>query len=133
MAYEEIKSSGITADTPKNILFGAGTIHKGFKYTSNAWNFAESLIGATQGGSKFSIVPEISDIEVDGALVKVKGLAVKTGETATLEVNFVELTPEILAMATRVLSLTKRRIVFVCRLRTLREQMPATVEYSKGN
>ena len=30
MAYEEIKSSGITADTPKNILFGAGTIHKGF-------------------------------------------------------------------------------------------------------
>lgn len=100
MAYEEIKSSGITADTPKNILFGAGTIHKGFTYTSNAWNFAESLIGATQGGSKFSIVPEISDIEVDGALVKVKGLAVKTGETATLEVNFVELTPEILSMAT---------------------------------
>ena len=31
MAYEELKSSGITADTPKNILFGAGTIHKGLK------------------------------------------------------------------------------------------------------
>lgn len=100
MAYEELKSSGITENTPKNILFGAGTIHRGFKYTSNAWNFAESLIGATQGGSKLSIVPEITNIEADGALVKVKNLAVKTGETATMEVNFLELTPEILAMVT---------------------------------
>lgn len=100
MAYEELKSSGITENTPKNILFGAGTIHRGFKYTSNAWNFAESLIGATQGGSKLSIVPEVTNIEADGAMVKVKQLAVKTGETATMEVNFLELTPEILAMVT---------------------------------
>lgn len=100
MAYEELKSSGITENTPKNIMFGAGTIHRGFKYTSNAWNFAESLIGATQGGSKLSIVPEVTNIEADGALVKVKKLAVKTGETATMEVNFLELTPEILAMVT---------------------------------
>lgn len=100
MAYEELKSSGITENTPKNILFGAGTIHRGFKYTSNSWNFAESLIGATQGGSKLSIVPEVTNIEADGSLVKVKKLAVKTGETATMEVNFLELTPEILAMVT---------------------------------
>ena len=44
---------GITADTPKNILFGPGTIHKGLKYTAGAsggkgsWNFNESIIGAT--------------------------------------------------------------------------------------
>lgn len=100
MAYEELKSSGITENTPKNIMFGAGTIHRGFKYEGSAWNFAESLIGATQGGSKLSIVPEVTNIEADGALVKVKKLAVKTGETATMEVNFLELTPEILAMVT---------------------------------
>lgn len=100
MAYEELKSSGITENTPKNIMFGAGTIHRGFKYEGNAWNFTESLIGATQGGSKLSIVPEVTNIEADGALVKVKKLAVKTGETATMEVNFLELTPEILAMVT---------------------------------
>ena len=52
--------NGITADTPKRILFGAGTIHKGLKYTSNAWNFEESLVGATNGGSKLSIVPELN-------------------------------------------------------------------------
>lgn len=103
MAYEELKSSGITANTPQNIMLGAGTIHKGFALTgtgTKTWNFAESLIGATSGGSKVSIVPEVTDIEVDGALVPVKGLRVKTGEKATIEVNFVEMTPELLAMTT---------------------------------
>lgn len=98
MAYEELKSSGITADTPKNIMLGAGTIHKGLTLTGGKWNFEESLIGATSGGSKFSIVPEFMDIEVDGALVKVKGLQQKVGETAKMEVNFIEMTPELLKM-----------------------------------
>lgn len=98
MAYEELKSSGITADTPKNILLGAGTLHKGLTYTGGKWNFAESLIGATSGGTKISIVPEFKDIEVDGALVKVKGLAVKIGETATVETNMVELTADWIKM-----------------------------------
>jgi hypothetical protein len=98
MAYEELKSSGITAKTPENIMLGAGTIHKGLALTDGKWNFEESLIGATSGGSKFSIVPEYTDIEVDGALVKVKGFTVKTGETATMEVNFLEMTPDLLKM-----------------------------------
>ena len=98
MAYEELKSSGITAKTPENIMLGAGTIHKGLAFADGKWNFEESLIGATSGGSKFSIVPEFTDIEVDGALVKVKGFTVKTGETATMEVNFLEMTPELLKM-----------------------------------
>jgi hypothetical protein len=98
--YEELKSSGITAKTPENILLGAGTIHKGLAFTDGKWNFEESLIGATSGGAKASIVPEVTDIEVDGALVPVKGLRVKTGEKATIEVNFLEMTPEILKMAT---------------------------------
>ena len=96
---DEFKSSGITESTPKNILFGAGTIHNGLKFSTSAWNFAESLICATSGGSKVSIVPEFKDVEVDGALVKVKGLKVKTGETATMEINPVELTPDIIKMA----------------------------------
>ena len=98
MAYEELKSSGITDKTPKNIMLGAGTIHKGLALTEGKWNFEESLIGATSGGSKVSIVPEYMDIEVDGALVAVKGLKHKVGEVATMEVNFVEMTPDILKM-----------------------------------
>lgn len=91
--------NGITADTPKRILFGAGTIHKGLKYSST-WNFKESLVGATNGGSKLSIVPELYDVPLDGANVAVKGLKVKTGETGTMEVNFAELTEDIIKAAT---------------------------------
>lgn len=92
--------TGVTSNTPKNILFGAGTIHKNLKYTSTKWNFAESLMGATSGGSKLSIVPEVTQVEVDGAMVKVKGMNVKTGETATMEINFIELTKDIIKAAT---------------------------------
>lgn len=92
--------TGVTANTPKNILFGAGTIHKGLKYTTNAWNFEESIVGATSGGSKLSIIPEVTHIEVDGALVKAKGLEVKTGETAAMEINFIELTKDLVKAGT---------------------------------
>ena len=67
----EFKSSGVTEKTPGNIPFGAGTIHKGLTFDSagtKKWNFAESLVGATSGGSKFEIVPEVAQVEVDGAL-----------------------------------------------------------------
>ena len=102
---DEFKSSGITENTPKTIMLGAGTIHKGLTFIAGqsggtgAWNFKESLICATSGGSKLSITPEFYDVPVDGALVKIKGLTAKVGETATLEINPVELTPEVLKMA----------------------------------
>lgn len=96
---EEFKSSGITENTPKTVMLGAGTIHKGLTYSGDAWNFVESLICATSGGSKLSIKPEFYNIPVDGALVKVKGLTAKVGETATLEINPIELTPEVVSMA----------------------------------
>ncbi len=92
--------TGVSAKTPENILFGAGTIHKNLKYSTNTWNFDESIIGATSGGSKLSITPEVTTVELDGALVKAKGLDVKTGETATMEINFAELNKDILKVAT---------------------------------
>lgn len=95
----EFKSSGITENTPKTVMLGAGTIHKGLACTDGVWNFEESLLCATSGGGKLSIVPEFYDIPVDGALVKVKGLTAKVGETATLEINPIEMKPEILKMA----------------------------------
>ena len=101
MLGEEIRSSGVTETTPENILLGAGTIHKGFKFdaTTKRWNFIESLVGATSGGNKLAIAPEIKDIEIDGVLVKAKGLTLKQGEAASLEVNFAEITPDIIKTA----------------------------------
>ncbi len=92
--------TGVSANTPKRIMFGAGTIHKGLKYSDNKWNFDESIVGATSGGSKLAITPEITNVDVDGALVKAKGLNVKTGETASMEVNFIELTQDVIKAAT---------------------------------
>lgn len=92
---------GVTDKTAKNILFGAGTIHRNLKYvTGTGWNYKESLVGATSGGSKLSIIPEIYDVPADGANVKTKGLRVKTGETASMEVNLLELTQDIVAAST---------------------------------
>ena len=100
MAYEELKSSGITENTPNEVMLGAGTIHKGLKFDPEMkkWNFEESLIGATSGGSTVTITPEYYTVPVDGALVKVRGLDVKVGETATFQTNLIELTPEAIKM-----------------------------------
>ncbi len=91
--------TGVTENTPKRILFGAGTIHKGLKHEGGSWNFEQSIVGATSGGSSLSIKPENVNVEADGALVVVKGLTVKTGETAELKVNMLELTPDVIKAA----------------------------------
>ena len=143
--YEEFLNTGATSDTPKNIMLGAGTIHKGLMHgyyklcadtvttkltvvadneTPDAgeiklsvaqaksndvlevgdyvqlfegWNLADTIIGATSGGNKLAIVPEITQLDVDGVLVRTKGLDMKDGEKATLEITFIELKPELIA------------------------------------
>ena len=91
--WSEFKVSGVTANTPKSIMLGAGTLYKNLTYNAdsatNKWS--GTIIGATSGGTKLTITPELLDIEVDGVLVKAKGLA---GETATIETNMVELTKD---------------------------------------
>ena len=97
--------TGVTTNTPKKILFGAGTIHKNLTYTAGSgqtagsWNFEDSIIGATSGGSKLTITPEITTVEADGAMVRVKGLDVKTGEVAEMEINFLEITKDLIKSA----------------------------------
>lgn len=88
---------GVGTATPENILLGAGTIHKNLTFADGKWT--GDIIGATSGGNSVEIKGEIVNIELDGALVKVKGLAVMQGGTATMEVNFAELTNEIMKMA----------------------------------
>ena len=88
----------VNTTTPGNILLGAGTYHKGLKWDSNAWT--GTIIGATSGGGKIAIKGEFMDLELDGAMVKFKGQTIKQGGTASAEVNFVELTTDVLKMAT---------------------------------
>ena len=87
-------NNGVSAKTPQNILFGAGTIHKGLKYEGSSWNFDASCVGATKGGSSITIEPEFYSVEPDGSTVAIKDFKRKVGEKATLEVNFLELTAD---------------------------------------
>lgn len=89
---------GITANTPGNILLGAGTYYKGLTHSGSAWN--GTVLGATNGGGKISIKGELMDLAVDGALVKFKGQTVKQGGTASAEVNFAEVSADVLKMGT---------------------------------
>ncbi len=94
-----IGKHGISTTTPENILLGAGTWHRGLKYEEGS-GWTGEVLGATSGGGKIAITGEFIDIEVDGALVKVKGLTVKQGGTVSCEVNFAEISPEVMQMAT---------------------------------
>lgn len=89
---------GVSASTPENILLGAGTIHRNLTWDSASKKWTGEIIGATSGGTKVTIAGEIIDIELDGALVKVKGLALKQGGTCTMETNFAELSTEVMQM-----------------------------------
>lgn len=92
-------NNGVSAKTPQNILFGAGTIHKGLKYEGSSWNFNASCVGATKGGSSITIEPEFYSVEPDGSTVAIKDFKRKVGEKATLEVNFLELTADLIKSA----------------------------------
>lgn len=98
-------NNGVTQNTAQNIQFGAGTIHKGLKYTAGtsgsagSWNFAQSLVGATKGGSSVKITPEFYSVTPDGSTVAIKDFKRKVGETALLELNMLELTADLLKSA----------------------------------
>ena len=90
---------GITAETPSNIPLGAGVWLTNLEYfAENGWN--GNILGATSGGSSIRIIPEVKDIEIDGANALSKGLAVMQGGKAEADVNFAELNSGIIKMTT---------------------------------
>ena len=95
--WSEFKVSGVTENTPKSIMLGAGTLYRNLKFnksgdSAGAWS--GTLFGATSGGTKLTIAPELLNIDVDGVLVNAKGLVAKTGESAKIETNMIELTKD---------------------------------------
>lgn len=90
---------GITAATPSNIPFGAGTWFRNLKWEAET-GWTGTVLGATSGGSSIKIVNEIKDIEIDGALALAMGLAFMQGGSGEAEVNFAELNTDILKYTT---------------------------------
>lgn len=83
-----LKSHGITTDTPKKIMLGAGVYYKNLRWETSAWT--GTPIGATSGGGTINHTPEYLDAELDGATVLVKGAKNKVGETAQMDINLTE-------------------------------------------
>ena len=77
---------GITEKTYKKFVIDSGAVYTGFT------DFASlgTLLGATKGGSTFTIEQEVKDMEVDGARGPVIGSRRITMVKATLTVNFIE-------------------------------------------
>lgn len=98
MAYAK---SGITSNTAKNIIFGAGVYAQGLPWDKvpTPEEVKAGLIGATNGGGKVSIKPNTIPLEIDGMLVAVRNMEQKSGEVAEMETNMAEVSVDYLAKA----------------------------------
>lgn len=90
---------GITEDTPKNIPFGPGAVYKNLIFDSASKKWTGEILCATKDGSKFSIIPNIMNLELDGANVIAAGMDVKNGETGKMEINVAEYKNDIIQNA----------------------------------
>lgn len=94
------KSHGITSETIKKMILGAGVIYKNLTYDSGSEEWSGTVLGATSGGITFNWGATWLDVKVDGATVLVKGISKqKVGETASIEGQMTELTEDILVTA----------------------------------
>lgn len=84
---------GITSSTYQNFLIDAGAVYK------NRGESDEELLGATRGGSTFSIETEYRNMEVDGAKGPLLGAKRIVSVNATIVANFIEWTPALMALA----------------------------------
>lgn len=90
----EIKS-GISANTPDNLLLDAGAFYLNYDIETDTG----TLLGATRGGGEFRAIPTVRQIEVDGARGPVKGLKRFDSWEITLQATLLEITSTILKNA----------------------------------
>lgn len=77
MAFGKKAYSGITNKTPKHLQLDAGAFFIGFEVGTDTYASAKAAgkcLGATQGGGSFTAKPTLRQIDVDGAVGRVKGL-----------------------------------------------------------
>lgn len=99
MSLQDIKVTGATRHSLKNVVVDAGAVYfvpiEGTIQDPDTWE----IFGATQGGNSFNVEQEIREIEVDG----IKGPVVDGKDiefvTAQITANVVELSKEVLEHA----------------------------------
>lgn len=90
------RKHGITATTYSNLILDTGALYTG---TFTDMTAPGTLIGATRGGSTFSLEQEVKEMEVDGSLGPVKGSRRITKVTAKLTCNLIEASSDAISQA----------------------------------
>jgi hypothetical protein len=85
------RQHGVTTETYERLIIDAGQVRKNYVDETDPG----VLLGATRGGSVFSVDTELREMPVDGAKGPVKGDKRIIKVTASLECNFIESTSEI--------------------------------------
>jgi hypothetical protein len=80
------RKHGVTANTFKRFVIDAGEVRQNFTSVASPG----TLLGATRGGSTFTVETEYKEMAVDGAKGPVKGGRRIAKVTARLTANFVE-------------------------------------------
>jgi hypothetical protein len=80
--------TGITTETPKNLLLDAGALYKNYGEVDQA------ILGATKGGASFVVTRDVRDMSesIDGAKGPVKGFRRIIKETAQIKATLMEMT-----------------------------------------
>lgn len=89
------RKHGVTANTFKRFIIDAGEVRSGFMSVASPG----TLLGATRGGSTFTVETEYKEMAVDGAKGPVKGGRRITKVTARLTANFVEMNTNLLKLS----------------------------------
>ena len=110
MGFRKKAFNGITSATPLNLQLDAGAFFIGFDIATDTYASAKAAgkgIGATQGGGTFTAKPSIRNVEVDGAVGRVKGLADIETWDISLSATVIETTVKTLKTALAAATATK--------------------------
>lgn len=92
--------TGLTDNTKKRLLLGAGAIFKNFVVGVDTYETAKNkIIAATQGGNTFEATPNTHNIQIDGILGVAADLDVIDSWAVSLEANFIEASKEVIMRA----------------------------------
>ena len=86
---------GVSPETYQRMILDAGEVRINFTSIASPGK----RLGATRGGSEFSIEPEMREMDVDGAPGAVMGAARMTRCSAKLTCSFVEINEDIFTLA----------------------------------
>jgi hypothetical protein len=86
---------GVDSNTYRKFVIDSGEVRLGYSSESSRG----TRLGATRGGTTFTIEQEIKDMAVDGAKGPVKGGRRITKSNAKMEVNFIEINQNLISLA----------------------------------